>query len=73
MRRKPMTKEDKMMQYDTDHKVYCTNPYCNGHGIAFKRAGNDRLICNNCGHYIYKDKKTELKYKLLERGVKIDN
>ena len=41
--------------------------------IKFRRAGNDRLICRNCGHWIYKDEKTRLKYELLERGVKIDN
>lgn len=67
------TKEVKLMNYDTENKVYCTNPHCNGHGIAFKRAGYDRLICRNCGHYIYKDEKTRLKYEMLERGVKVEN
>lgn len=67
------TKEVKLMNYDTENKVYCSNPYCNGHGIAFKRAGVDRLICRNCGHYIYKDEKTRLKYEMMERGVKIEN
>ena len=26
----------------------------------------DRLLCTYCGHYVYKDKKTELKYKMKE-------
>ena len=73
MRKRIITQQDRMMQYDSENKIYCDNPYCNGHGIAFKRAGNDRLICRNCGHWIYKDKKTKLKYELLERGVKIDS
>ena len=67
--RKCFTKEDKLMSYDTDHKIYCPNPYCNGHGITFKRAGKDRLICVNCGHWIYKDEKTRLKYEMMERGI----
>lgn len=71
MRNKYKSKVDKLMEYDTAHKIYCPNPYCNGHGISFKRADNDRLICRNCGHWIYKDEKTRLKYEMLERGVKI--
>lgn len=70
---KTITLQDKLMNYDTEHKVYCPNPYCNGHGIAFKRADKDRLICRNCGHYIYKDEKTRLKYEMMERGVKVEN
>lgn len=26
----------------------------------------DRVVCAYCGHYIYKDQKTEFKYKLKE-------
>ena len=26
----------------------------------------DRLICSHCKHYVYKDKKTEIKYKVKE-------
>lgn len=63
---------DKLLEYDTSHKIYCPNPYCKGHGVTFKRSGKDRFICSNCGHWIYKDAKTKLKYELKERGVNID-
>ena len=26
----------------------------------------DRILCSYCGHWVYKDKKTELKYKMKE-------
>lgn len=26
----------------------------------------DRICCSHCGNYVYKDKKTELKYKMKE-------
>lgn len=36
-----------------------------GHSIVF---GNkvDRVFCDLCGHYCYKDKQTEFKYKMME-------
>lgn len=36
-----------------------------GHSIVF---GNkiDRVFCDWCGHYCYKDKQTEFKYKMME-------
>ena len=29
-------------------------------------SAKDRVICSHCGYYVYKDKKTEMKYKLKE-------
>lgn len=26
----------------------------------------DRVLCSYCGHYVYKDKQTEFKYKLKD-------
>lgn len=69
MKKKDISNFDKLFNYDTDHKVYCPNPYCNGHGVTFKRVDNDRLICRNCGHWIYRDEKTKLKYEMKERGI----
>lgn len=57
---------DKLYSYDSEHKIYCS---CGQYGVVFYSKGKDRLICKNCGKYIYKDKKTELKYKMLEKGV----
>lgn len=35
------------------------------HSILFT-GRKDRLLCSHCGHYVYKDKQTELRYKLKE-------
>lgn len=58
--------EDKLYNYDSDHKVYCK---CGKAGVVFKHKDTDRLICKNCRNYIYRDKKTELKYKMIEKGI----
>jgi len=62
----------KKYQFDTNHKVYCD---CDEghHGVVFYGTPKDRLICNNCGHWIYKDEKTKLKYKLKEKGVSVND
>ena len=62
----------KLYQFDTDHKVYCANPKCNGFGVIFKHKDIDRLLCPNCKHWIYRDEKTKLKYEMKERGVKVE-
>lgn len=61
----------KKEEFESNHKVYCK---CNhGTGVVFyNNDGVDRLICRNCGNFIYRDKKTELKYKLKEKGIKIN-
>lgn len=59
---------EKLSSIATQHKVYCKNKKCKGHGIFFI-TGKDRLICKNCGNYVYKDKKTELFYKMKENGI----
>lgn len=43
-----------------DHTVKCK---C-GHSILFGR--KDRVICNYCGHYVYRNDKVKFKYKLRE-------
>lgn len=49
-----------------DYMVKCK---CS-HTMLFT-GSKDRLLCSHCGHYVYKDKKTEMKYKIKEklRGV----
>lgn len=65
-----MCEKDKLInslhKFDSMNKVYCK---CGLYGVVFYNTGRDRLICKNCGIFIYKDKKTELKYKMLEKGV----
>ena len=70
---KRMSLQDKQMQFATEHKVYCKNKKCSGHGVVFKDPNLDFKICVNCGNRVYRDEKTKLKYEMLERGVKIDN
>lgn len=43
---------------------------CKTCGHAMLLAGRDRRVCSWCGNYIYKDDKTEFKYKLKEKILK---
>lgn len=55
-----------MMKYHskmTEYKTKCKN--C-GHGMAIPPQ-LDKIICDWCGRYIFKDDKTEFKYRLLEK------
>lgn len=31
----------------------------------------DRVICNHCGHWIFKDEETEKKYRIMEKINKL--
>ena len=57
-----VTEHDKIQEYMV--KCKCS------HTLLFTGI-KDRLLCSHCGHYVYKDKKTEMKYKIKEklRGV----
>jgi len=35
------------------------------HSVLFT-GKKDRLICNHCGNYVYRDEKTKMKYKVKE-------
>lgn len=62
------TSEGKIMRYMTENKVYCTN--CNnGYGVVFINKKIDRKLCIYCGHWIYRDPQTRLKYEMKERGI----
>ena len=65
--------QDKQFKFATEHKVYCKNPKCSGHGVVFRTKDQDKKLCPNCNEWVFRNKKAELKYRLLERGVKIDN
>lgn len=69
---KGRTLQEKLMRYDTENKVYCTN--CDhGCGVVFRTKDVDRKICRNCGHWIYRNNMTRLRYEMKERGVRIEN
>lgn len=63
------TRIGKKAKFETEHKVYCENPKCKGHGVVFYDPNVDRILCNNCHEYICRDKKTKLKYEMKERGI----
>jgi len=71
---KKFKKEDKLMRFDTDNKIYCKNIKCERHGVGvvFYKKETDRLLCPNCKEWIYRDPQTKLKYEMKERGVKVD-
>ena len=37
-----------------------------GHTIPFTKKMGDRVLCRWCGHWLYKDKETEFRYKINE-------
>ena len=49
----------------TNNRKLCKN--C-GHSILLGR--QDKKICTHCGCYVFKDKQTEFKYRMLERQTK---
>mgnify|MGYP003571288470 CR=1 FL=1 len=48
------------------NKVKYRCPRCKDHFVIIP-AWVDRNLCDNCGMYVYKDKKTEFKYKMKEK------
>lgn len=70
---RPMSIQDRQYRFATEHKVYCKNPKCSGHGVVFRNVKQERKLCPNCNCWVYKDDKTKLKYEMLERGIKIDS
>lgn len=40
-----------------------------GHSIVFS-SRTERMICNWCGNYVYKNAKSEFKYKMKEQLIK---
>ena len=52
----------KLQDSATENRVLCSN--C-GHSMLL--GGNDKMICYNCGVYVFKDKETEFKYRLNEQ------
>ena len=54
-------------QLESDHRKhldYMVKCKCT-HTILFTGI-KDRLICSHCGHWVYKNKRTELKYRIKE-------
>ena len=63
-------RDAKLLKYNTEHKVYCE--HCgDGHGVIFydSKSNRDKLICPNCGYYVFKNKLARLKYEMEKRGI----
>lgn len=56
----------KIMNERSQNRILCS---C-GHSILIPPQ-LDRLCCNHCGHYVYRDKKTEFKYKFKSESIKL--
>ena len=52
--------EKKRYEEIRKHSKYCK---C-GHTVVI--ANVDRVICSWCGNYVFKDEKTEFRYKMME-------
>lgn len=63
------TSEGRLLKFESENKVYCESPQCRGHGVVFYSPRTDRILCNNCKHWIYKNPQTKLKYEMKERGI----
>ena len=55
---KQIEKEDKAF---SDYKVKCKCSH-----VIIMTSVKDRVMCDHCGHYVYRDKKAEYKYKMKE-------
>ena len=53
--------EKKRYEIIREHSKYCK---C-GHTVILYNV--DRVLCSWCGHWVYKDDKTEFMYKMKER------
>lgn len=56
----------KMFNSIHDRTMHCEN--C-GHSILFENKKN-KILCNHCGRYVFKNKKTEFEYRLKEQLLK---
>ena len=63
-RRKKKDKDFKRLEAYTRASIKCKR--C-GHTILPTK---ERELCTYCGYYVYKDAKTEFKYKMLEKSKK---
>lgn len=60
--------DSKVLTEQSKFKKYCTN--C-GHTLSFYAFEKDRKCCYHCGTYNYKNDFVKFKYKLIEKGVKV--
>lgn len=56
---------EKLQEVQTEYRKKCKN--C-GHTRLLGM--NDKIICNHCGNYIFKDDKAEFEYRLKECKAK---
>lgn len=61
--------DQKVLNEQSKHKKYCE--YC-GHTLTFYHFEKDRKICRHCGYYNYKNDFVKFKYKLIEKGVRVE-
>ena len=60
--------DSKVLNEQSKYKKHCAN--C-GHTLSFYSYEKDRKCCNFCGTFNYKNDLIKFKYKLREKGVKV--
>lgn len=60
--------DTKILKEQAKYKKHCTN--C-GHTMTFFIYEKDRKCCSYCGTFNYKNDLIKFKYKLMEKGVKV--
>lgn len=67
-----------MTKFDTDRKLYNelinNSKHCEfcGHTLSFYFFEKDRKVCKHCGRYNYKNDFVKFKYKLREKGLRVE-
>lgn len=61
--------DSKILNEQAKYKKYCE--YC-GHTISFYFFEKDRKCCSHCGKYNYKNDFIKFKYKLKEKGLRLE-
>lgn len=61
--------DSKLFREQVDNSKHCE--YC-GHTLTFYFFENDRKCCKFCGRYNYRNDFIKFKYKLKEKGLKIE-
>lgn len=61
--------DQKLIEEQAKNKKYCE--YC-GHTLTFYAFEKDRKVCSFCGYFNYRNDFIKFKYKLKEKGVRVE-
>jgi len=61
--------DTKLLKEQSKHQKHCE--FC-GHTISFYFYEKDRKCCRHCGRFNYRNEFVKFKYKLMEKGLKVE-